>query len=56
MVFKMPEDGRTYLDEIRIANVLSVSVDVKDPVEPDGRIVTLRICVDRVEMEYGFTE
>ena len=26
MVFKMTEDGRTYLDEIRIANVLSVNV------------------------------
>lgn len=56
MVFRMTEDGRTYLDEVRITNVLSVSVHANDPVEPEGRVVTLCICVDRVEMEYGFTE
>lgn len=56
MVFKMTEDGRIYLDGLRIKDVLSVSVHANDPVEPEGRVVTLRICVDRVEMEYGFTE
>lgn len=56
MVFKLTEDGHTYLDETEIKRVLNVSVELTDPVEPDGRIVTLRICVDRVEMNWGFTE
>ena len=56
MTFKMTEDGRTYLDDFEVRTVLNVAVEVNDPVEPDGKIVTLRFCVDRVEAESGFKE
>ena len=56
MTFKMTVDGRTYLDDFEVRTVLNVAVEVNDPVEPDGKIVTLRFCVDRVEVESGFKE
>lgn len=56
MVFKLTEDGRTYLDETEIKRVMNVSVELDDPVDKYGGIVTLRIYVDRVEMNWGFTE